>query len=118
VKAGLDPDALWEAIREGGAGRQRSFDAVGPRFLVGRFDPPNFQLRLLQKDVTLAMQLARRAEVEVPICSMVAEAIGTAVDRGWGGRDSQSFLLLQLERAGLPPFAVPAQRIEEIVAHG
>lgn len=118
VKAGLDPAALWEAIREGGAGRQRSFDAVGSRFLVGRFEPPSFQLRLLQKDVTLAMQLARQAEVQVPICSMVADAITTAVDRGWGGRDSQTFLLLQLERAGLPPFAVPADRIKDIVANG
>jgi 3-hydroxyisobutyrate dehydrogenase len=118
VKAGLDPAALWEAIREGGAGRMRSFDAVGPRFLVGRFDPPSFQLRLLQKDINLAMQLAAQAEVEVPICGMVADAITTAVDRGWGGRDSQTFLLLQMERAGLPPFAVPATRIEEIVAKG
>jgi 3-hydroxyisobutyrate dehydrogenase len=96
----------------------RSFDAVGPRFLVGRFEPPSFQLRLLQKDITLAMQLANQAEVEVPICRTVADAIDTAVDRGWGGRDSQTFLLLQLERAGLPPFAVPAARIEEIVAKG
>ena len=118
VKAGLEPAALWEAIREGGAGRMRSFDNVGNRFLPGRFDPPSFQLRLLQKDVSLAMQLARDAEVPVRLCNMVWNEITEAVNRGWGGRDSQSFLLLQLERAKLQPFAVPAERIKEIVANG
>lgn len=118
VKAGLDPAALWEAIREGGAGRARSFDAVGSRFLAGRLDPPSFQLRLLQKDVALAMQLAGDAGVPVPLCSLVANEITGAMNRGWGGRDSQSFLLLQLERAGVPPFAVPAERINSIIEKG
>jgi 3-hydroxyisobutyrate dehydrogenase-like beta-hydroxyacid dehydrogenase len=33
VKAGVEPLALWEAIRQGATGRQRTFDRIGERFL-------------------------------------------------------------------------------------
>jgi 3-hydroxyisobutyrate dehydrogenase len=115
VKAGLDPLALWEAIRTGSAGRQRCFDGVGRRFLQGRFDPPNFELRLIQKDVLLALQLARETNVPMRLCTLLAQEIAEAMNRGWGKRDSQSFLLLQQERAGIPPFAVPEEQIKQVM---
>lgn len=114
VKAGLEPAALWEAIREGGAGRMRSFDNVGHRFMLGRFDTPSFRLSLLHKDIVLAQQLAREAGVPTRLCDLVRNEITEAINRGWGGRDSQTFLLLQLERACVPPFAVPEERIKAI----
>lgn len=114
VKAGLEPGALWEAMREGGAGRMRSFDNVAHRFLLGRLDTPSFQLRLLHKDITLAQQVAREAQVPTRSCDLVWGEITEAMNRGWGGRDSQSFLLLQQERAGIPPIAVPEERIRAI----
>jgi 3-hydroxyisobutyrate dehydrogenase len=114
VKAGLEPLALWDAIRQGAAGRMRSFDNVSNRFLPGRFDPPSFQLRLVHKDVLLALQLAREVGVPMRLCNLVAQEITEAINRGWGGRDSQSFLLLQQERAGIPPIAVPVEQIKAI----
>jgi 3-hydroxyisobutyrate dehydrogenase len=116
VKAGLDPLPLWEAIRTGAAGRMRSFDNVSRRFLQGRLDPPSFALRLVHKDVTLALQLAREVSVPMRLCNMVAQDITEAINRGWGGRDSQSFLVLQQERAGVPPFAATEDEINTIVA--
>jgi 3-hydroxyisobutyrate dehydrogenase len=115
VKAGLEPLPLWEAIRTGSAGRIRSFDGVGRRFLQGRLDPPNFQLRLIQKDVLLALQLARETNVPMRLCNLVAQEIAEAMNRGWSGRDSQSVLLLQQERAGIPPFAVPDEQIKAVM---
>jgi 3-hydroxyisobutyrate dehydrogenase len=115
VKAGLDPLALWEAIRTGSAGRMRCFDGVGRRFLPGRFDPPNFELRLIQKDVLLALQLARETNVPMRLCSLVAQDIAEAMNRGWSKRDSQSFLLLQQERAGIPPIAVSDEQIKRVI---
>jgi 3-hydroxyisobutyrate dehydrogenase-like beta-hydroxyacid dehydrogenase len=115
VKAGLDPLPLWEAIRTGSAGRIRSFDGVGRRFLQGRLDPPNFQLRLIQKDVLLALQLAREANVPMRLCNLVAQEIAEAMNRGWSARDSQSFLLLQQERAGIPPIAVSEEQIKGVM---
>jgi len=118
VKAGLEPLALWEAIREGGAGRMRAFDNVGNRFLPGRFDPPSFQLRLIHKDVSLAMQLAREVGVPMRMCNLVYNEITEAMNRGWGARDSQSFLLLQQERAGIPPISIPIEKIRAVQERG
>ena len=115
VKAGLEPLPLWEAIRTGSAGRMRSFDNVGRRFLLGRFDPPNFQLRLIQKDVLLALQLARESSVPMRMCNLAAQEIAEAMNRGWSGRDSQSFLLLQQERAGIPPIALTEEQVKGVM---
>jgi 3-hydroxyisobutyrate dehydrogenase-like beta-hydroxyacid dehydrogenase len=116
VKAGLDPLPLWEAIRSGAAGRMRSFDNISHRFLRGKLDPPNFALRLVHKDISLAMQLARENNVPMRLCNLVQQDITEALNRGWGGRDSQSFLVLQQERAGVPPFALKDDDIEAVKA--
>jgi 3-hydroxyisobutyrate dehydrogenase len=116
VKAGVEPTALWEAIRNGGAGRQRAFDNVSRRFLQGKLDPPSFQLRLAYKDAQLAMQLARESDVPMRLCSLAALEMTEALNRGWGERDSQSFLLLQQERAGVPPFEVAEEEIQRILS--
>jgi 3-hydroxyisobutyrate dehydrogenase len=115
VKAGLDPLPLWQAIREGAAGRMRSFDNVGNRFLPGLLDPATFQLRLVQKDIGLALQLGREVSVPMRLCDLVYDEITEAMNRGWGQRDSQSFLVLQQERAGVPPFALTAEEIASVV---
>ena len=57
VKAGVEPLALWEAVRQGAGGRRRTFDALGDHFLTDSYDPPDFALRLAHKDVTLATEL-------------------------------------------------------------
>jgi 3-hydroxyisobutyrate dehydrogenase-like beta-hydroxyacid dehydrogenase len=38
IKAGVEPLELWEAVRQGATGRQRTFDRLG-RFLSGQHDP-------------------------------------------------------------------------------
>jgi 3-hydroxyisobutyrate dehydrogenase len=114
VKAGVEPLALWEAVRNGGAGRQRSFDNVGRRFLQGKYDPPSFALRLAHKDAQLAMQLAREAGVPMRLCTLAALEMTEAMNRGWGGQDSQSFLRLQQERAGVPKFELTAEEVQSV----
>ena len=46
VKAGVDPLALWKAVRQGAGGRRRTFDGLADQFLPGTYDPPAFALRL------------------------------------------------------------------------
>jgi 3-hydroxyisobutyrate dehydrogenase len=115
VKAGVDPVILWEAIRNGGAGRQRCFDNVSRRFLQGKLDPPSFQLRLAYKDAQLAMQLARECAVPMRLCNLTTQDMTEALNRGWGDRDSQSFLLLQQERAAVPPFEMTEQEVQRVL---
>ena len=114
VKAGIEPSALFETLRSGAAGRRRSFDALMPRYLAGQFEPASFQLQLAFKDVGLARRLSQEVGVPTHICDLVFSEMAEAMNRGWGERDSQSFLLLQQERAGLEPIAVPAEQIEQI----
>ena len=40
VKAGVEPLALWEAVRQGAAGRRYTFDALIDQWLPGKYDPP------------------------------------------------------------------------------
>lgn len=118
VKAGVEPVALWEAIRQGATGRSRTFDRLGERFLAGKFDQPNFALRLLHKDVSIALQLGREYNVPMRMCSLTLAEINEGLNRGWGARDSHSTMLLQWERAGLEPVSVPLERIRAIEAKG
>ena len=102
VKAGLDATALWEAVRQGALGRARPFDRLTKQFLVDKYDPPDFALRLAHKDVTLAAELGRDMGVPMRIINMVhAEMTEALVGRDWGAQDSRSPMKLQLERAGL-----------------
>ena len=93
----------------------RTFDMAGTRFLPGKFDPPNFQLRLLQKDVSLALELGREMGVPMKLCNLVAQELMEAIKCGWGARDSQAFMLLQQERAGIPPIEVPIEKIRAVI---
>lgn len=114
VKAGVEPLALWAAIRQGALGRRRSFDRMGEQFLQGTYDPPNFALALAHKDVTLATELAREIGVPMRVASLTHSEMTDALNRGWGKRDARSYLLLQQERAGIH-LGVPKEDVEEVL---
>ena len=101
VKAGVEPLALWQAVRKGAVGRQRAFDRLADNFLRGTYDPPSFALRLAHKDVTLATALAREHHVPMRVAGLALEELTEALNRGWGERDSRVAMLLQEERAGV-----------------
>jgi 3-hydroxyisobutyrate dehydrogenase len=115
VKAGVEPLALWSAIRQGSLGRKRSFDRIGDQFLQGRFEPPAFALALAHKDVALATELGREIGVPMRLANLAFAEMTEALNRGWGERDSRSYLLLQEERAGLD-IKVPAEKINDVLA--
>jgi 3-hydroxyisobutyrate dehydrogenase len=101
VKAGVEPLSLWQAVRQGAAGRRRTFDGLVDQFLPGRFEPPAFALRLAHKDVTLATALGREHKVPMRLASITLEEMTEALNRGWGERDARVAMLLQEERAGV-----------------
>jgi 3-hydroxyisobutyrate dehydrogenase len=109
VKAGLPAIDLWEAVRQGAAGRRRSFDGLAANFFAHEFDPPAFALKLSLKDVTLATEVGREIGVPMRLCNLVREEMTEALNRGWGGRDSRTALLLQEERAGVEVKATRAE---------
>jgi 3-hydroxyisobutyrate dehydrogenase-like beta-hydroxyacid dehydrogenase len=115
VKAGVEPLALWQAVRQGAAGRRFTFDALIDQFLPGKYDPPAFALKLAHKDVALANALGRELGVPMRMCNLAYAEMTEAMARGWGGRDSRVVMLLQQERAGVE-IAVDSGRLREVVA--
>jgi 3-hydroxyisobutyrate dehydrogenase len=115
VKAGMDALPLWEAMRSGAAGRMRGFDNI-QRFLSGNTEQSSFALRLMQKDINLALQLGREFDVPMRVCAAVGQDVHEAMSRGWGARDSQAVLVLQQERAGVAPFQIPEAEIQRVLS--
>jgi len=115
VKGGVDPLALFEAVRQGAQGRRRTFDGLVDQFLPNVYDPPSFALKLAHKDVTLATALGRELGVPMRLCNMALEEMTEAMNRGWAGRDSRVAMLLQQERAGVS-IAVDPAKVKEAVA--
>jgi 3-hydroxyisobutyrate dehydrogenase-like beta-hydroxyacid dehydrogenase len=110
VKGGVEPLALFEAVRQGAVGRRRTFDALVDQFLPGIYDPPAFALRLAHKDVALATALGRELGVPMRLANLALEEMTEAMNRGWDGRDSRVAMLLQQERAGVE-IRVDAERL-------
>lgn len=101
VKAGVNPLALFEAIRMGARGRTRTFDSLADHYLINKYDPADFALKLAHKDVSLAAEMARDVGVPARMIDLTHAEMTEALNRGWGHRDSRSFMLLQQERAGI-----------------
>lgn len=115
VKAGVEPLALWNAVRQGAAGRRQTFDALVDQFLPGNYDPPAFALKLAHKDVSLANALGRELGVPMRLCNLTLAEMTEAMARGWEGRDSRVVMVLQQERAGVE-IAVDPERMKAALA--
>jgi 3-hydroxyisobutyrate dehydrogenase len=115
VKAGVEPLALFRALRQGATGRARTFDRLVEQFLPGRYDPPAFALRLAHKDMSLALELARSVGVPMHAGEHAFAELSEALARGWGERDARVAMTLQEERAGVA-VRVPPEAIEDALA--
>jgi 3-hydroxyisobutyrate dehydrogenase len=117
VKAGVEPAALWHAMRQGAIGRARTFDRIGDRYLQSAFDPPSFALNLAHKDLRLALELADQFDVPMKCAHLAYDDFNEALARGWGNRDSQSPMLLQNERAGVT-VKLTAEEVQNVLDRG
>lgn len=109
VKAGVEPLALFKAVRQGALGRKRTFDRLVDQFLPGIYEPPAFALRLAHKDVSLATALGREYDVPMRVANLALADMTEALNRDWGDRDSRVAMQLQTERAGVEIAVEPAR---------
>ena len=95
AKAGIDPDLLVEVVSNS-SGNSAAFRGSAPNVLKRNFEP-GFTLDLMQKDVSLAVQLARDVGVRTLAGALADQVIREARSAGLGGR--ATFALVQpLER--------------------
>jgi 3-hydroxyisobutyrate dehydrogenase len=113
VKAGVEPLALFRALRQGATGRKRTFDRLVDHFLPGVYDPPAFTVRLAHKDMKLALELAAEQEVPMRVGKVALDELDEAMRRGWAERDCRVAMTLQEERAGVS-VRVPRERLESL----
>lgn len=112
VKAGIEPLAIWEAVRQGAIGRRGAFESLADQFLPDTYEPPAFALRLAHKDVSLATALGRELNVPMRLANLALADLAEGLNRGWGNRDSRAIMVLQTERAGVQ-IKVDPQRLTE-----
>ena len=113
VKAGVEPLSLWEAVRSGAGGRRRTFDGLVDQFLINKYEPPAFALKLAHKDMFLATELGREVGVPMRLANAALADMTEALNKGWDKRDSRSPMSLQVDRAGVK-IEVDPQRIAEV----
>jgi 3-hydroxyisobutyrate dehydrogenase len=112
VKGGVEPAALFRALRQGATGRKRTFDRLAEHFLPGVYDPPAFTVRLAHKDMTLALEMAEECGVPMQVGRIAFDELDQAMKRGWSERDCRVAMTLQEERAAVS-VRVPCEALEK-----
>ncbi len=116
IKAGLEADVLWQTVRKGLNGRRPLFDCLARNFMPSQYDDADFTLAHAEKDCRLALELAAEQAVPMQLAELAHREQTAAIERGWSARDARASMLLQLERAGVEPLTLTAERIAEILA--
>jgi 2-hydroxy-3-oxopropionate reductase len=100
VKAGLDPDALLEAINAG-SGRNSATVAKFPQQVVNRRFESGFRLELMLKDVRLALAEAEAQGVPMQLGAAVGRLWEQAAAEGAEGADHTEVVRLFEQLAGV-----------------
>ena len=85
VKAGLDPQTIFQAIRGGLAG-STVLEAKAP-MMIGRNFKPGFKIRLHHKDLNNALTTAKDLGVPLPLTSLVQQILVSLIIDGKGEND-------------------------------
>jgi 2-hydroxy-3-oxopropionate reductase len=98
-KCGVDPARVRDALL-GGFANSRALDLHGQRMLEGNYTP-GFRVRLQQKDIAIALETAKAADVPLPATALIQQLYGILAATGRGDSDNSSLGLLMAELAGL-----------------
>ena len=97
AKAGLDPDLMYSVLMNSRA-RAGIFEMKGPNILKRDFST-FFPLRLMDKDMRLALETAEALRLSMPVVRAVKDVLGACVTAGQAEEDFSS-AIKHLERAG------------------
>jgi 3-hydroxyisobutyrate dehydrogenase-like beta-hydroxyacid dehydrogenase len=106
TKLGVDPEALLPLIQSSMV-HSGVVEYKAP-FVLKRDFTPNFPLRLMHKDIRLALDAAREVRVKLPALETVEEIYEMATEDGHENEDYAATLALLEKWAGVEVKAVPA----------
>ncbi|MEZ6070574.1 MAG: NAD(P)-dependent oxidoreductase [Pirellulales bacterium] len=98
--AGVDLDELISVV-ETSSGGSTLFSARARKFVYEGHYQPGFMTRLLQKDLTLALDIARGLGVPTPLASAAWQQYAEAINAGYADEDFASVAKICARAAGL-----------------
>ncbi len=99
TKAGIPPETMVEVLKFGG-GQSRVLELRGPKIIAGDFSP-SFMLKLLDKDMGLALENAQNLKVPVSIAEMIRGFYKKAIENGKGDNDFNAIATVFEDMAGV-----------------
>ena len=84
-KAGVDPQQIFAAIKNGLAGSQCLNDKA-PRMFKGNYDP-GFRMKLHVKDLTNVLQTSQALHTAMPLTAQVMEMMQSLLAEGYSEVD-------------------------------
>ncbi|NBD14353.1 NAD(P)-dependent oxidoreductase [Corallococcus sp. Z5C101001] len=99
-KCGVERAAFLDVFKAVFA-RSPIFENYAATIAKGQYTPAGFALRLGLKDMTLALEAGRGAEVPLPLASLLRDHFLTGVAQGRGDEDWSALGALAQERAGI-----------------
>jgi 3-hydroxyisobutyrate dehydrogenase len=101
VKAGADPEKLYDAVRNGAYGQGMMLAALPKVIFKGDFDKVTATLDIGRKDIGLATGLARELGMPLRIAAEVEQELVRAIAQGLGEKDFLTAFTIQEDRAGV-----------------
>jgi 3-hydroxyisobutyrate dehydrogenase len=99
VKAGINPQVLWDIIRVG-TGNCWSLEQMPDTVFKGNFEP-GFKMSLGRKDIGLVLAMGREISVPLPIGTVVQQGLDVAIEAGFGEKSVQAVILPLEEKTGV-----------------
>jgi 2-hydroxy-3-oxopropionate reductase len=98
-KAGVDPEAIFNAIR-GGLAASQCLEDKAPRMFEGRYDP-GFRIRLHVKDLTNVLETSRELHTAMPLTAQVMQMMQVLTAEGHDDVDHGGLALYYEKLNGL-----------------
>jgi 2-hydroxymethylglutarate dehydrogenase len=99
LKAGLDPDVMYDVITSGAASRDLII-ARGKDMLSGHFEPKG-QLSVAVKDMGLIMDRAKQLGVMLPVAGLYQQLLFQSHYEGWDREDATAVMKIYERLAGM-----------------
>jgi 3-hydroxyisobutyrate dehydrogenase len=99
-RVGLDPSVMLQAV-SGGAAGSWALDNLGTR-MVARDFKPMFMIDLQQKDLRIALEIARRCQVPLTGTALVHQLLAANQAAGEGREGTQALVKTVERLAGMP----------------